>query len=308
MGAKVREYRRRIKSVQSTKKITRAMELIAASRIVKAQQRINASRPYAEAITDVVRTVTAEGVVSDDHPLTTPRENPSKAALLLITSDRGLAGGYSANVLRAGEQTSARLRSDGIETVPFLVGRKALSFYRFRGRDTSNSWTGFSEQPSYDDARKVGEALLEQFIKGSEDGGVDEIHIVFTRFESIAVQSVTVARLIPLDPDDVPEAKDDEDDASGSSGLIEFEPEGAGVLDALLPRYLTARIYAAMLDAAASEQSARRRAMKSATDNADELIKQLTRDSNSARQAEITQEIMEIVGGAEALAGTGSEL
>jgi F-type H+-transporting ATPase subunit gamma len=309
MGAKVREYRRRIKSVQSTKKITRAMELIAASRIVKAQQRIAASRPYAEAITQVVRTVTAEGVVTDDHPLTTPRENPSRAALLLITSDRGLAGGYSANVLRAGEQSSARLREAGIETVPFLVGRKALSYYRFRNRDISNVWTGFSEQPSYEDARAVGAALLEQFVKGSEDGGVDEIHIVFTRFESMATQQVTPARLIPLDPEDVPAAEDsDSADSGAATGLIEFEPEAIGVLDALLPRYLTARIYAAMLDAAASEQSARRRAMKSATDNADDLIKALTRDSNSARQAEITQEIMEIVGGAEALAGTGSSM
>jgi F-type H+-transporting ATPase subunit gamma len=307
MGAKVREYRRRIKSVQSTKKITRAMELIAASRIVKAQQRIAASRPYAEAITQVVRTVTAEGVVSHDHPLTTPREDRSRAALLLITSDRGLAGGYSANVLRAGEQTTAKLREQGIETTSFLVGRKALSFYRFRGRDISNSWTGFSEQPSYEDARKVGAALLEQFVKGSAEGGVDEIHLVFTQFESMATQRVTINRLLPLDPDDVP--ADDSDSADGGSkGLIEFEPEGSGVLDALLPRYLTARVYAAMLDAAASEQAARRRAMKSATDNADDLIKALTRDSNSARQAEITQEIMEIVGGAEALAGTGSDL
>jgi F-type H+-transporting ATPase subunit gamma len=312
MGAQLREYRRRIKSVNSTKKITRAMELIAASRIVKAQQRIAASRPYAEAITKVVRTVTAEGVVTTDHPLTTPRENPSRAALLVITSDRGLAGGYSANVLRAGEQTSRGLREAGIETVPFLVGRKALGFYRFRGRDVSNSWTGFSEQPSYEDARDVSAALLEQFVKGSEDGGVDEIHLVFTRFMSMASQRVTVARLLPLDPDDVPAAPSDAvgptDDGAGAKGLIEFEPEGSGVLDALLPRYLTARIYAAMLDAAASEQSARRRAMKSATDNADELIKKLTRDANSARQAEITQEIMEIVGGAEALAGTGSKL
>jgi F-type H+-transporting ATPase subunit gamma len=307
MGAQVREYRRRIKAVQSTKKITRAMELIAASRIVKAQQRINASRPYAEAITGVVRTVTSAGL-SDEHPLTTARENPTAAALLLITSDRGLAGGYSANVLRAGENTTTKLREDGRSTEPFLVGRKALSYYRFRGRDVSNSWTGFSEQPSYDDARKVSEALLEQFIKGSDDGGVDEIHMVFTRFESMATQKVTVTRLLPLDTDDVPDAPDETDSETGPSGLIEFEPEGSGVLDALLPRYLTARIYAAMLDAAASEQSARRRAMKSATDNADDLIKQLTRDANSARQAEITQEIMEIVGGAEALAGSGSEL
>jgi F-type H+-transporting ATPase subunit gamma len=306
MGAQLREARRRIKSVQSTKKITRAMELIAASRIVKAQQRIAASRPYAEAITDVVRTVTAPGVVTADHPLTTPRESVGTAALLLITSDRGLAGGYSANVLRAGEQTTAKLREQDAQTMPFLVGRKALAFYRFRGRDISHSWSGFSEQPSYEDAKAVADDLLEQFVKGSTDGGVDEIHIVFTRFESMATQKVTVSRLLPLDPADVPDS--DGEESTMSTAMMEFEPEGAGVLDALLPQYLTARIFAAMLDAAASEQSARRRAMKSATDNADELIKKLTRDANSARQAEITQEIMEIVGGAEALAGTGSEL
>ena len=308
-GGQERILRRRIRSVQSTKKITRAMELIAASRIVRAQQRIAASRPYAEAITGVVRTVTAEGVVNVAHPLTTPRENPTRAALLLVTSDRGLAGGYSANVLRAGEQTTAALRGEGLDTVPFLVGRKALSFYRFRGRDTSHAWTGFSEQPTYADAMQIGDALLEQFVKGSVDGGVDEIHIVYTRFESMATQRVTDNRLIPLDPAEAAEAADAAEDAdTGSTSLIEFEPEGGGVLDALLPRYLTARIYAALLEAAASEQAARRRAMKSATDNADELIKALTRDANAARQAEITQEIMEIVGGAEALAGTGSEL
>jgi F-type H+-transporting ATPase subunit gamma len=307
MGAKVREYRRRIKGAESTKKITRAMELIAASRIVKAQQRIAASRPYAEAITGVVRTVTAEGVVNAEHPLTTPRENPSAAALVLITSDRGLAGGYSSNVLRAGEQTAASLKTDGRETVPFLLGRKALAYYRFRGRDVTNSWTGFSEQPTYDDARAVGDGLLDAFVKGGDDGGVDEIHLIYTRFDSMASQKVVVTKLLPLDPEDVPDEPNDED-SDGATGLIEFEPEGAGVLDALLPRYLTARVFAAMLDAAASEQAARRRAMKSATDNADELIKQLTRDANSARQAEITQEIMEIVGGAEALAGSGSEL
>ena len=306
MGAQLREARRRIKSVQSTKKITRAMELIAASRIVKAQQRIAASRPYSEAITDVVRTVTAPGVVTADHPLTTPRESVGAAALLLITSDRGLAGGYSANVLRAGEQATAKLREQGAQAMPFLVGRKALAYYRFRGRDVSHSWSGFSESPSYEDAKAVAEDLLEQFVKGSTDGGVDEIHIVYTRFESMATQKVTVARLLPLDPADVPAS--DGDEATTQTALMEFEPEGVGVLDALLPQYLTARIFAAMLDAAASEQTARRRAMKSATDNADELIKKLTRDANSARQAEITQEIMEIVGGAEALAGTGSEL
>jgi F-type H+-transporting ATPase subunit gamma len=228
----------------------------------------------------------------------------------VICSDRGLAGGYSANVLRLGERTTAGLQERGLEVVPYLVGRKALSFYRFRNRDTSNSWTGFSEQPSYDDAKTIGDSLVEEFVKGSEDGGVDEIHMIYTRYESMAAQRPTSVKLIPLDADEVAAGDDDNDskDDDGPHGQVEFEPEGAGVLDALLPRYLTARIYAAMLDAAASEQVARRRAMKSATDNADDLIKQLTRDANSARQAEITQEIMEIVGGAEALAGTGSEL
>ncbi len=300
MGAKVREYRRRIKSVQSTKKITRAMELIAASRIVKAQQRIQQSRPYAEAITGVVGTVAGQGG-SVDHPLTTPRDSVSRAAVLLITSDRGLAGGYSANVIRTGEELNSLLRDEGKEPVPFLVGRKSVSFYRFRGRDVTNQWTGFSEQPSYDDAKAVADALIAAFRAGgdseTEDGkpGVDEIHIVYTEFLSMASQKAVAKRMLPL-------VIEYEDDAPEDSTQFDFEPSAEGVLDALLPRYIEARIFAAMLEAAASEQAARQRAMKSATDNAEELIKQLTRDSNSARQAEITQEIMEIVGGAEALA------
>jgi F-type H+-transporting ATPase subunit gamma len=300
MGAKLREYRRRIKSVQSTKKITRAMELIAASRIVKAQQRIEQARPYAEAITGVVSTVASQSgnVV---HPLTTPRENPSRAAVLVLASDRGLAGGYSANVLRTAEELNSLVRSEGKEPVPFLVGRKAVSFYRFRGRDTSRQWTGFTEQPSYDNAKAVADALIEEFVRGGEDGGVDEIHIVYTQFKSMVSQKAVALRMLPL----VIEYADDADVTQQAQ--FEFEPSAEGVLDALLPRYIEARIYAAMLDAAASEQAARRRAMKSATDNADELIKALTRDANAARQAEITQEIMEIVGGAEALAKSGSE-
>ena len=306
MGAKLREYRRRIRSVQSTKKITRAMELIAASRIVKAQQRILAARPYAEAITGVVSTVASQsGHV--DHPLTTPRDNPSRAAVLLLTSDRGLAGGYSANVLRSGEQLNARLRDEGKEPVPFLVGRKAVGYYRFRNRDVSRQWTGFTEQPAYSDAKAVADALLEAFVAGSdgqtESGaqGVDEIHIVYTEFKSLASQRAVAKRMLPLVVEFSAEAE------PPPELNFEFEPSAEGVLDALLPRYIEARIYASMLDAAASEQAARQRAMKSATDNADELIKSLTRDANSARQAEITQEIMEIVGGAEALAKTGSE-
>ncbi|HEX4654807.1 MAG TPA: F0F1 ATP synthase subunit gamma [Mycobacteriales bacterium] len=305
MGAKVREYRRRIRSVQSTKKITRAMELIAASRIVKAQQRIAQSRPYAEAITGVVGTVAGQSG-SVEHPLTTPRENPSRAAVLLLTSDRGLAGGYSANVIRTGEELNSLLRDEGKEPVPFLVGRKSVSYYRFRGRDVSRQWTGFTEQPSYNDAKAVADALIEAFRVGgeaeTEDGGrgVDEIHIVYTEFVSLASQKAVAKRMLPL-------VIEYADDAPEDTAQFDFEPSAEGVLDALLPRYIEARIFAAMLEAAASEQAARQRAMKSATDNADELIKQLTRDANSARQAEITQEIMEIVGGAEALAKTGSD-
>src|SRR3954452_4151165 len=300
MGAQLRVYRRRIKSVQSTKKITKAMELIAASRIVKAQQRIEAARPYSEAITGVVSAVASQSG-NVEHALTTSRDNPSRAAVLLVTSDRGLAGGYSANVLRAGEALNGLLREEGKEPVPFLVGRKALGYYRFRGRDTSHQWTGFSEQPSYDDAKAVADALIEEFTKGGQDGGVDEIHIVYTEFQSIATQKATAKRMLPL----VVEYSDEP--PPEQQAQYEFEPGAEGVLNALLPRYIEARVYSAMLEAAASEQAARQRAMKSASDNADELIKSLTRDANSARQAEITQEIMEIVGGAEALAKTGSD-
>jgi F-type H+-transporting ATPase subunit gamma len=304
MGAKLREYRRRIKTVQSTKKITRAMELIAASRIVKAQQRIQQARPYAEAITGVVSTVASQSG-NVDHPLTTARENPSRAAVLVITSDRGLAGGYNANALRTAEQLNSLIREEGKEPVPFLVGRKAVGFYRFRGRDVSRQWTGFSEQPSYADAKAVADALIEAFRAGGDgdvDGapGVDEIHIVYTEFKSRVTQKAVAKRMLPL-------VIEYDEDAPDDNQQFDFEPSAEGVLDALLPRYIEARIYASMLDSAASEQAARQRAMKSATDNADDLIKALTRDANAARQAEITQEIMEIVGGAEALAKTGSE-
>ena len=305
MGAKVREYRRRIKSVQSTKKITRAMELIAASRIVKAQGRIQQARPYAEAITGVVSTVAGQSG-SVEHPLTTPRENPARAAVLVLCSDRGLAGGYSANVLRTAEELNSLLRDEGKQPVPFLVGRKAVSFYRFRGRDVSRQWTGFTESPTYADAKAVADELIDAFVAGGDNNtesgapGVDEIHIVYTEFRSLASQKAVAKRMLPL-------VIEYADDAPQDTAQFDFEPSAEGVLDALLPRYVEARIFAAMLEAAASEQAARQRAMKSATDNADELIKALTRDSNSARQAEITQEIMEIVGGAEALAKTGSD-
>ena len=292
MGAQLRVYRRRIRTVQSTKKITRAMELIAASRIIKAQQRVDAARPYADAITRVV--TEAASYTRGDHPLTSPRTEPSRAAVVILTSDRGLAGAYNANALRAGEELSALLRSEGKETVPYLVGRKALGFYRFRGRDVSNQWTGFSELPAYSDAKAVADSVIEAFLAGAPEGGVDEIHLVYTEFVSMLSQRATARRVLPL----TVEFSEEEE---GVRAFVEFESSQEEVLDALLPRYVESRFYAAMLESAASEQAARRRAMKAATDNAEELIKSLTRAANAARQAEITQEIMEIVGGAEAL-------
>lgn len=278
------------------------MELIASARIVKAQGRVTASKPYAEAITGVVSAVASQTNVG--HPLTTPRENPTRAAVLLISSDRGLAGAYSASVLRMGEELNELLRNEGKEPLAFLTGRKAVSYYRFRNREIAGQWTGFSEEPSYDAAKEVADTLIEAFVRGSgseEAGGVDEIHIVYTQFVSALTQRPVAKRVLPL----VVEYSD-EPAPSGTLPLYEFEPSGEGVLDALLPRYVISRIYAAMLEAAASEQASRRRAMKAATDNADELVKALTRAANAARQAEITQEIMEIVGGAEALSADGS--
>jgi F-type H+-transporting ATPase subunit gamma len=294
VAGQLRAFRRRIRSVQSTKKITRAMELIATSRIVRAQQRVTAAKPYADAIT---RVVTAAASFSDiHHPLTAAREQPRRAAVVVVTSDRGLAGAYSANALRTAEELNALIRSEGKEPVPYLVGRKAVGYYRFRGRDTSRAWTGFSEQPSYEDAKKVADAVIEAFLAGGDDG-VDEIHLVYTEFVSMLVQRPTARRILPL----VIEVTEEEP-AGGPLPLYEFEPGMEEVLEALLPRYVDSRFYAALLESAASESASRRRAMKAATDNADELIKSLTRAANAARQAEITQEIMEIVGGAEALA------
>jgi len=295
MGAQQRVYRRRISAVKSTKKITKAMELIAASRIVKAQQRVAESTPYAEAITETVTIVASSS--STEHVLTTERENPGRVAVLVITSDRGLAGAYSSSALRAAEQLTVRLREEGMDPVPYVVGRKGVAFYRFRNREMAQSWTGFSEQPQYENAKEIADTLIDAFLAGSDDGGIDEIHIVFTEFITSVTQRPKSIRLLPLV---VEETTDDE----GPMPLYEFEPSAEGVLDALLPRYLESRVWNALLQAAAAESAARRRAMKSASDNADELIKGLVRAANAARQAEITQEIMEIVGGAEALSGT----
>lgn len=303
MAVSLREYRARIKSTESMKKITRAMELIAASRIIKAQQRAQAAAPYARELTRAVSAVATFSNV--DHPLTREEENPKRAAVLIITSDRGLAGAYSSSVLKEAERLSERLRDEGKEIDYFLAGRKAEAYFRFRGRSFVESWTGFSDQPTYDKAAEIGRALIEAFLADSreqgEEGGyqdVDEVHVVYTRFRSMLIQEPTAIRLLPLEVVEGEEAPED----SELLPLYEFEPSPAQVLDGLLPQYVQSRIFYCLLQAAASELAARQKAMKAATDNADELIKKLTRIANQARQAGITQEISEIVGGVNALA------
>ena len=296
MGAQMRVYRQRIRSVQATKKITRAMELIAASRVVKAQQRVKESSPYARAIT---RAVSAVATYSDvDHPLTTEHENVRRAAVLVITSDRGLAGAYSSSVIKESERLMGELRDEGKEVIPYLVGRKAVGFYKFRKRDFAAEWSGFTDQPTFEVAREIAERVVADFTKEYDEGGVDEFHVVFTRFVNMVTQEPEVIRMLPLEVVEGEEAPSEEDVLP----LYEFEPNAEEVLDALLPKYVSSRLYNCLLQAAASELASRQRAMKSATDNAEELIKKYTRLANQARQAEITQEISEIVGGASALA------
>ncbi len=299
----MRVYRQRIRSVQSTKKITNAMELIAASRVVKARQKVAESTPYASALTRAVSAVASHSNV--DHPLTTEREDRRRAAVLIITSDRGLAGAYSVNAIRESGELIERLTGEGKDVVPFLVGRKAVSYYKFRRRPYADEWTGFTEAPNFEVAREIGRRLTDEFNLGSDEGGVDEVHVVYTKFVNMVNQEPQVLRLLPLevvegDLDDLDLDHDGTPD--GPMPLYEFEPGPEQVLDDLLPRYITARIFNALLQSAASELAARQRAMKSATDNAEELIKTYTRLANQARQAEITQEISEIVGGASALA------
>ena len=297
MAAQIRELRQRIRSVNSTKKITKAMEMIAASRIVKAQRKVAASMPYA---TELTRAVTAVATGSNTkHPLTTEAEAPARAAVLLLTSDRGLAGGYSSNAIKTAERLRERLAAEGKEVDTYIVGRKGVAYYGFRERKVSESWTGFTDSPEYSDAKKIAEPLIESIQKDTAEGGVDELHIVFTEFVSMMTQNAVDGRMLPLSLDQVAE----ESTGKGEiRPLYDFEPSAEDVLDALLPRYVESRIYNALLQAAASKHAATRRAMKSATDNAEDLIKSLSRLANAARQAEITQEISEIVGGAGALA------
>ena len=322
MAASLRALRRRIRSTQSTKKIFSAQELIAGARIVRAQARVEASKPYAREITRVLSALASSA--SLDHPLLTERQNPRRAAVLVITSDRGFAGSYNVNVLRRTEELLSLLRQEGKEPVLYVVGRKGETYYSFRHREMADTFTGFSEQPNYSDAQRVGQELIAAFTAGEDDEaggagadgmiGVDELHIVYTEFRSLLAQIPVAKRMAPLEVEEVEEfdyeREDREHGQAGDSGVptsYEFEPSAEGLLDALLPKYITTRIYAAMLEAAASESASRRRAMKSASDNAEELAKNLSRQANQARQAEITQEISEIVGGADALAAAGSE-
>ncbi|HST80655.1 MAG TPA: F0F1 ATP synthase subunit gamma [Kineosporiaceae bacterium] len=296
MGAQQREYRAKIRSTASLEKIFRAMELIATSRIAKARAAVASSTPYARAISRAVSAVATFSNV--EHVLTTEKEQVRRAGILVITGDRGMAGAYSSNVLKAAEQLSERLRGEGKELATYVTGRKAVAFYRFRNRALAQEWTGFSDSPAYEDARAIGDTLVADFLKEYEDGGIDEIHIVYTRFVSMVSQEPEIIRLLPLEVVEGEEAPAPDEVLP----LYEFEPNAAEVLDSLLPKYVNSRIFNALLAASASELAARQRAMKSASDNAKELIRTYTRLANQARQAEITQEISEIIGGSDALA------
>lgn len=295
MGAQLRVYRQKIKTAQTTKKITRAMELISASRIHKAQARVAASTPYARAITRAVSALATYSNVK--HPLTTEPETIERAAIVIFTSDRGLAGAFSSQVLREAEELAELLRSQGKDLTYYLVGRKAISYFNFRRRGFAQSWTGSTDQPVFETAREIRIALLDAFGTDASAGGVDEIHFVYNRFVSMVAQVPMVVRLLPLEVVEGVEEPGEHE----ALPLYEFEPDVETVLDSLLPVYIESRLFNAMLQSAASEHAARQKAMKSASDNADKLIKDYTRLANNARQSEITQQISEIVGGADAL-------
>jgi F-type H+-transporting ATPase subunit gamma len=333
VGAELRVYRRRIRSVESTKKITKAMELIAASRIVKAQNRMNAAKPYARELRHALAELSGDKSLS--HPMLTGVENPRRAGILLVTSDRGLAGGYNANAIRTANELAARLEREGKEVDRYVIGRKGVGYFRFRRIAVAGSWTGFSEQPNFVDARGATEAVVKALTAtsegevGDDDGekrpGIDELYVVYTRFVNSVTQTPVALQVAPVQDADEDQSeknadknadrnanRDDErgdrrEDDKESAASYEFEPEPAELIGALLPRYISSRIFSALLESAASESAARRRAMKSASDNATDLIRTYTRLANQARQAEITQEISEIVGGADALAASGSD-
>jgi len=303
MASSLRELRQRRSSVAATMKITRAMELIAASRVTKAQQRARKSEPFNEELVRAVSAVARH--TEEDHPLTVESANPTRAAVLVVSSDRGLAGAYSVNVIKTAEGLMDKLRAEGKEVDLYTSGRKAADYFGFRDVAVVRSWQGFSESPTYADVKEIGDALINTFLADVSDGGVDELHVVFTRFRSLVSQQTQIVRLLPLE---FVEGDSDGDGVADSRGSrweadFAFEPSAEAVLDQLLPMYIRSRIRFALTEAAASELAARQQAMHSATDNAKQLIDSLTRDANQARQAEITQEINEIVGGAGALTG-----
>ena len=303
MAATLRELRGRIRSASSIKKITKAQELIATSRIAKAQARVEAARPYSAEITNMLTDLAAESAL--DHPLLVERANPKRAAVLVVSSDRGLCGAYNANLLRRSEELISLLRSEGKEPVVYVVGRKALGYFSFRNWTITGSWVGFSDKPTYEQAQEIADTLVAAFLAGADDDdegagadgilGVDELHIVFSEFKSMLTQVAEARRIAPMVVEYVEED-------TGPHTLFSFEPDATTLFESLLPRYVATRIFSALLEASASESASRRRAMKAASDNADDLIKILTLMANRERQAQITQEISEIVGGANALA------
>ena len=303
MASSLRELRQRRNSVAATMKITKAMELIAASRVMKAQARAKRAVPYNEELVTAVASVAAH--TTQRHPLTVEAETPTRAAVLVCNSDRGLAGGFPTNIMRISDALIARLEGEGMEVDVYTVGRKALDYYTFRDKSVKQSWTGFSENPSYAHSKEIANALMAAFFEDTELGGVDELHLVFTRFKSMITQTVQIVRLLPLE---LTEVDEQDNDAKYLPDTFKFEPDADTVLDALLPMYIINRVNFALMESAASELASRQQAMHSATENAQELIQNLTRDANQARQAEITQEINEIVGGAGALAEQGQEL
>ena len=299
MGAQLRLVRRRIGTVQSIAKITRAQELIASSRIVRAQQQQRAAEPYSRELTRAVEAVISRST-NITHPFTTEPLHPTRSAVLILTSDQGFAGAYNANVLREAARLRQLLRERHLQPVLYVAGRKGIAWHRFRELELAGSWSGFSATPRYRDAKAIADALLEAF--SAEDASkVDEIHLVGTEFVSMLTQRPQVRRLLPIEIEDT-----DEPSPHGPLPQYEFEPGPAEVLDALMPQYVASRIFYALLEAAAAELASRRRAMKAATDNANDLLETLTREANNARQAEITQEISEIVGGASALAAASA--
>ena len=303
MGAQLRAVRQRISAIKSTAKITRAQELIASSRIIKAQQRMREAAPYAAEIQRAMEAVVTRSA-NVDHPLVRQPGGAQRAAVLIITSDRGFCGGYNANVLREAQRLRATLSDGGVAVETYVTGLKGIAWHRFRDRDLAGQWSGFSDSPAQANAAEITATLLEAFERPAAEGGVDELHLVHTEFVSMLSQRPSARRMLPLEVEEV-----EAEPPTGPVPLYEFEPSPQVVLDALLPWYVENRIYYALLESAAAEIAARRRAMKAATDNANDLLEQFTREANKARQAEITQEISEIVGGANALAETfaGSE-